>query len=228
MRNLRNCFNRLATTKIPTGDPNCPPSVKQAKRIYYGIKEKASFDTSTKQALEEQATSSEMETPLGSSSRRPKKKLKGQSNDRLLEYLIESEKLQAKRERANIRRQEKKEYKEDRRRFEERQETWRMAFGMVNLLASAFGGKELDVSSVMGGGASTARKPPVSDFNTDGSSSDVLSCFSDDSGKKRRSVSGRNLSSLRYKQKKMVHEMKESGYSNDSDGDNSPRKTGAI
>ena len=80
MRNLRNCFNRLATCKIPTGDPNCPAAVKQAKRIYYGIKEKATFDTTTRQAVEEQATSSEMETPIGSG-KKPEKKMKGQSND---------------------------------------------------------------------------------------------------------------------------------------------------
>jgi len=34
---LKRKFQQLARTKIPTGDPNCPPYVRDAKRIYYKI-----------------------------------------------------------------------------------------------------------------------------------------------------------------------------------------------
>jgi hypothetical protein len=37
---LKKKYNRLAKTKIPTGDPNCPPSVREAKRISRLIVEK--------------------------------------------------------------------------------------------------------------------------------------------------------------------------------------------
>jgi hypothetical protein len=41
MRNLRNRFNIEANKKPPTGDPDCPPLVRKAKRINYSIKKKA-------------------------------------------------------------------------------------------------------------------------------------------------------------------------------------------
>ena len=37
---LRRKFSKLAHHKIPTGDPNCPPEVRYAKRIYREIEEK--------------------------------------------------------------------------------------------------------------------------------------------------------------------------------------------
>ena len=37
---IRRKFNKLQSTRIPTGDPNCPPLVRQAKRIQRNIEEK--------------------------------------------------------------------------------------------------------------------------------------------------------------------------------------------
>jgi hypothetical protein len=34
---LKRKFQQLARTKIPTGDPNCPPYIRDAKQIYYKI-----------------------------------------------------------------------------------------------------------------------------------------------------------------------------------------------
>ncbi len=41
---LRRKFNQLAGKKVPTGDPNCPPQVREAKRILAMIKEKAEIE----------------------------------------------------------------------------------------------------------------------------------------------------------------------------------------
>ena len=38
---LRRKFNQLANKKVPTGDPNCPPHVREAKQILFLIKEEA-------------------------------------------------------------------------------------------------------------------------------------------------------------------------------------------
>jgi hypothetical protein len=39
-QSIRRKFNKLVKTAIPTGDPNCPPNVRWAKRIYRKIEEK--------------------------------------------------------------------------------------------------------------------------------------------------------------------------------------------
>ena len=38
---IRRKFSQLHNKKIPTGDPRCPPLVKEAKRIVYEIKQQA-------------------------------------------------------------------------------------------------------------------------------------------------------------------------------------------
>ena len=42
---LRRKFNQLVKQKTPTGDPHCPPHVREAKRIMIGIRQKAELDT---------------------------------------------------------------------------------------------------------------------------------------------------------------------------------------
>ena len=44
MRNkesLKRKFRTLFITKIPTGDPNCPPEIRRAKNLYELIKKKS-------------------------------------------------------------------------------------------------------------------------------------------------------------------------------------------
>ena len=41
---LRRKYNQLYRKRVPTGDPNCPPEVRRAKRICHNIKEKADCD----------------------------------------------------------------------------------------------------------------------------------------------------------------------------------------
>ena len=53
---IRRKFNQLANKKVPTGDPRCPPQVKEAKRILYLIKQKADvedFDSEDEEEEEE-------------------------------------------------------------------------------------------------------------------------------------------------------------------------------
>jgi hypothetical protein len=59
MRNLRNRFNAYANKKPPTGDPDCPPLVKQAKRITELIKSKAGLAVLTSQKEKEGNNDSE-------------------------------------------------------------------------------------------------------------------------------------------------------------------------
>jgi hypothetical protein len=35
---LKQKFQELVHKKVPTGDPNCPPYIRDAKRIYYDCK----------------------------------------------------------------------------------------------------------------------------------------------------------------------------------------------
>ena len=42
---LRRKFNQLVKQKMATGDPHCPPHVREAKRIMIGIRQKAELDT---------------------------------------------------------------------------------------------------------------------------------------------------------------------------------------
>ena len=40
LQSVRRKFNKLQASRVPTGDPNCPPAVRTAKRIHREIEEK--------------------------------------------------------------------------------------------------------------------------------------------------------------------------------------------
>ena len=40
LQSVRQKFNKLQVSRIPTGDPTCPPAVRRAKRIHRDIEEK--------------------------------------------------------------------------------------------------------------------------------------------------------------------------------------------
>ena len=40
LQSVRQKFNKLQASRIPTGDPTCPPAVRRAKRIHRDIEEK--------------------------------------------------------------------------------------------------------------------------------------------------------------------------------------------
>ena len=40
LQSIRRKFNKLQASRIPTGDPTCPPAVRRAKRIHRDIEEK--------------------------------------------------------------------------------------------------------------------------------------------------------------------------------------------
>ena len=68
---LKRKFDSLANTKMPTGDPNCPPHVRQAKHIRRDILVKVELTTSTEledKSADEADIQGLPETPVGEAS----------------------------------------------------------------------------------------------------------------------------------------------------------------
>jgi hypothetical protein len=221
VRNLRNKFNSFANKKAPTGDPDCPPLVRRAKRITELIKSKAGMAVITSG---NQRDAPAIDPPVVASKRNaskviaqpPSKKNRvssGSNAERFLEAFLISEKMQAKRE-----------AKDEKMRHAERQETMRLMMGTMASLAAAFaGGKSIDAPAGMDMPKSTSKIDSTFEIN----SSD--SAFSSDSDTDSSSSSGvghkKKLSfikkmKLRRKQKKLQKALKNSS--------NSPGKKGAI
>ena len=209
MRNLRNNYNALVQKKVPTGDPDCPPLVRRAKRINSTIKERAQIIERGTRRNQETDESSGLETPVGlsssgefgssvlSSNNKTNRDFKEDARNKLIEAFVESEKAQAKRERRYERREEKRARREDRRRHNERQENFKFFMGTVTSLARAFGGKEIDGDSVFPGGTSSKANIKRSAIGSSGSSSDSDS-----------STESSTLSRLRSKSKTLVNKIR--------------------
>ena len=65
---VRKKFYSYASARMPTGDPNCPPNVVEAKRIVEAIKSKADIETfdSTEEEVDEVTGSPESESQVSS------------------------------------------------------------------------------------------------------------------------------------------------------------------
>jgi hypothetical protein len=198
MVNLRNQFNTFAKAKPPTGDPDCPPLVRRAKRVVRRTTEKAGMEVlndpeqlakcdipsvngSTQDAEAIAATLSTDPKRVVSSR---KKKNSADKQESILKVLLASEKLQAKREE-----------RRERRRQEERNETFRMAMMALTSLASAITGRDIPVVTA----PVAARKRESSTADSDSSGSSLSDSDSKDSPPTRRLKFNRRLK--KYKKK---------------------------
>ena len=119
MRNLRNNYNALVQKKVPTGDPDCPPLVRRAKRINWTIKERAQIIERGMRRNQDTDNSSGLETPVGlsgnefgsstlSTNNKTKRDLKDDARNKLIEAFVESErcKRNVREDMNNVKRRE--------------------------------------------------------------------------------------------------------------------------
>ena len=225
MRNLRNSYNALVQKKVPTGDPDCPPLVRRAKRINWTIKERAQVVERGTRKNQDTDDSSGLETPSGlvsSANTKTKRDTKEDARNKLIEAFVESEKAQAERERRYERREEKRARREDRRRHEERQENFKFFMGTVTSLARAFGGKHVDGDHLHGGSTSGNTQNTRLTSGSSGSLSDSDS-----------TMDSSTLSLLRIRSKTMVKKIhktntKKVSKEDTTDGDSSGTGSGSV
>jgi hypothetical protein len=146
MVNLRNQFNIYVKQKPPTGDPDIPPFVLQAKRIVDKITEKAGLEVLNDP---KKLASCDVPSVNGSTQDAPriaaslssdpkkvvasrKKRRSPVDTESFVDVLLATEKAQAKREERMEQRQQ-----------EERNETLRLAITAMTTIASAFTGREV-------------------------------------------------------------------------------------
>jgi hypothetical protein len=149
--NLMSQFNKFASKKPPTGDPNCPPLVRRAKQITRKIKDKAGVACFNEEEQEEDllvykessnkkrtsaVVGSNQDDPKPSAAVRSKKSRKEETTKSLIEIFLANEMASSKKEEML-----------ERRRHEERQQLLQLGIGVLHSFASAFTGAPLPVDS---------------------------------------------------------------------------------
>jgi hypothetical protein len=210
MVNLRNQFNTYAKAKPPTGDPDCPPLVSRAKRIVELTKEKAGLEV-----LNDPKKLAKCDVPTVNGSTKdvdgiaaqlssdPKKVVSSKKKrrspvdtDAFVDALLASEQAQAKREE-----------RMERRRQEDRNETFRLAITAMTSIAAAVTGREVPAVTALP--ATVAKKRSIG-------SSDSSSDSEDSPRTKGRRFKGRLK---KYTKKTSLEVTTKEG--NDDDGDSS-------
>jgi hypothetical protein len=161
-QNLMSQFNKFATKKPPTGDPDCPPLVRRAKQITKLIRDKAGLcamvddneedaddDDSLNDCLVDNAKKKRKEKKdknatadredddpesAQTGSRPIKKSRKEDTNKTLMEMFMFNEMAAVKREAAA-----------EKRRHDERQQMLQLGIGVLHSFASVFTGKPIPV-----------------------------------------------------------------------------------
>jgi hypothetical protein len=154
-QNLMSQFNKYASRKEPTGDPDCPPLVRKAKRICQKIKDKAGIACMNEEEEEEEEedvededdalaenaarkrTATKVSVVAEEDDRKPaaapratKKAKKEETSKSIMEMYMASE-LAASRRAEALQAQ----------RHEERQQMLQLGIGVLQSLASAFFGR---------------------------------------------------------------------------------------
>ncbi|CAB9501261.1 unknown protein [Seminavis robusta] len=202
--NLKAQFNKHASKKPPTGDPDCPPLTKRAKRIKAGMKEKAGMLTmanigdgfgSTNGENLKKKNSSKKQDGGGVTLSQPKSVLKTKARDKardgIVQAIIASDKAQAKREERAAKRRGK-----------QMERTMMVATQAFTALATAMAGQRVEIPPM--------QEPAKLDSSSSSSDSSLssLSDDSDDGGGGKKLSFKRKLK--RWKKKKALKRARKS------------------
>eukprot|EP00797_Seminavis_robusta_P027090 Sro502_g155520.2 (441) ;mRNA; r:14111-15433 len=191
-QNLKSQFNKHVSKKPPTGDPDCPPLTKRAKRIQAGIKEKAGMLTMANVGDGFGSTMGDQkkkkkDTAIIEGLYQPKSVLKSKARDSaregIVQAIIASDKAQAKREERAAKRHDK-----------QMERTMMVATQAFTALATAMSGRRVEIPAMQ----EPARYP-----SSDSSLTDSSSSSSDDSSDDGKKLSFKKKLK-RYKKKKQL------------------------
>ena len=209
VRGIQSKFASLHSKKMPTGDPNMPADVKRAKHLHYKIMEESDMvdvEAMSDEKNAEESSGSELEateptdltkqtddatatastSSLTTSSRKARRKRKKpEADDAFLKVFLETEKMNQKRERQRMKRDDR---------------NMKMLFGLLTSAIVTLGKKDTNPNQEANQDLNFAQAALTNALDSE--DSDSNSCSSIDSGDSPPTVRNKEKAGKKKKKKK--------------------------